>query len=56
MAGMAENLNVRITLKLKKKTGTKVACRWKRFSIERLSSDYCATIKQLFHSAEGTLF
>ena len=45
MAGVAENLNVLITLK----PATKVARRWKRFSD-------CATIKRLFHSAVGTLF
>ena len=33
MAGVVENLNVRVTLKLEeKKTATKVAHRWKRFS------------------------
>ena len=55
MAGVVENLNVRVTLTLEK-TATKVVHRQKRFSIEELSSDYCATINRLFHSAVGTLF
>ena len=56
MAGVAENLNVRVTLTLEKKKATKVARRQKRFFIERLSNDYSATTKRLFHSAVGTLF
>ena len=47
MAGVAENLNVRVTLTLEKKTATKVVRRRKRFSIEQLSNDYRKTIKQL---------
>ena len=47
MAGVAENLNVRITLTLKKNTATKVVCRQKRFSIEQLLNDYRMTIAQL---------
>ena len=43
MAGVAENLNVRVTLKLEKKPATKVARSRKRFSIEGLSSNYQAT-------------
>ena len=42
MAGVAENLNVRVTLTLEKPT-TKVARRQKLFSIEQLSSDYQVT-------------
>ena len=53
MAGVAENLNVRVHLK---KTATKVVRRRKRFSIERLKNDYQTTIKRLFNSAVGTLF
>ena len=56
MAGVLENLNVRVTLTLEKKIATKVVRRRKQFSIERLSNDYCATIKRLLHSAVGTLF
>ena len=39
MAGVAEYLNVHVTLTLEK-TVTKVVHRRKRFSIERLSSDF----------------
>ena len=52
MEGVAENLNVRVTLKL----ATKWRVGGNNFPIKRLSSDYCATMKQLFHSAVGTLF
>ena len=55
MVGVAENLNVCVTLTLEKPT-TKVVLRRKRFSIERLSNDYCATIERLFHSTVGTCF
>ena len=54
MAGVAENLNVHVTLTLEIKTETKVVRRQKRFSIERLSNDYCTTVKLIFHSAVGT--
>ena len=40
MAGVAENVNVRVTLTLEKKTATKVVRRRKQFSIEQLSNDY----------------
>ena len=58
MAGVAENLNVRVTLTLEKTTTTvtKVVRRRKRFSIEWLLNDNRMTIKRLFHSAVGTLF
>ena len=46
MAGVAENLNVRVTLTLEK-PATKVVHRLKRFSIEQLSNDYQTTIAQL---------
>ena len=55
MAGVAENLNVCITLTLEK-PATKVVRRRNRFSIERLSNDYCVTLKRLFHSAVGAYF
>ena len=42
MVGVVENLKVRVTLTLEK-SATKVVCRWKRFSIERLLRDYQAT-------------
>ena len=47
MAGVAENLNARITLTLEKKTATKVVRRRKRFSIEQLLRDYRKTITRL---------
>ena len=43
MAGVAENLNVRVTLTLEKKPATKLVRRRKRFSIEQLSNDYQTT-------------
>ena len=46
MAGVAENLNVCVTLTLEK-PATKVVRRRKRFSIERLSNDYQTTIARL---------
>ena len=52
MVGVTENLNVRVTLKLRcslKKNGK---------LIERVRNDFLsgATFKRLFHSAVGTLF
>ena len=49
MAGVVENLNVRVALKLEKKTATKVA---RRQTILRLNDVTVA----IFHSAVGTLF
>ena len=43
MVGVAENLNMRITLTLEKKTATKVVRRRKRLSIERLLRDIQTT-------------
>ena len=64
MAGVAENLNVRVTLTLEKK---KQRLKWcvggndfpfsdYRTTMKRLSNDFCTTIKRLFNSAVGTLF
>ena len=47
MAGVAENVNVRVTLTLEKKSATKVVRRQKQFSIEQLPNDYQTTIARL---------
>ena len=46
MAGVAENLNVCITLTLEK-PAIKVVCKRKRSSIEQLLNDYQTTIARL---------
>ena len=54
MAGVAENLNVCITLTLEK-PATKVVRRRKRFSIEQLSNDYRTTIEPLWNDYRTTI-
>ena len=63
MAGVAENLNVRVTLTLEKKQRLKWCVGGNDFplsdyrtTMKRLSNDFCMTIKRLFNSAVGTLF
>ena len=63
MAGVAENVNVRVTLILEKKQRLKWCVGGNDFplsdyrtTIKRLSNDFCTTIKRLFNSAVGTLF
>ena len=53
MAGVVENLNVRVTLTLKK-PATKVVRRRKRFSIEQLSNDYGTTIERPLRDYQAT--
>ena len=53
MVGVAENLNVRVTLTLEK-PATKVVRRRKQFSVEQLSNDYETTIERLLRDYQAT--
>ena len=54
MAGVAENLNVRITLK-QNKLATKVVCRQNNFPAERLFSDFSTPPWELYSDSYNCL-